>query len=84
MLDFFRELYVYLKGNIVALTFIVTTLFTLAEAIVRLTPTEKDDGAVERVGKVLRKIADFLKIPNVKKKPNTVITPEGQHSPKQD
>ena len=35
---------------------------------VRLTPTEKDDGAVERVGKYLKKLMNFLKIGNNIKK----------------
>lgn len=39
----------------------------LAEAITRLTPTEKDDGFVERMGAIIRKILDFLKVPNAKK-----------------
>lgn len=45
----------------------VMTLLTFLEVVVRLTPTKKDDGAMERVGKVVRKVFDFLKIPNVKK-----------------
>jgi hypothetical protein len=39
---------------------------TVAETITRLTPTTKDDGAVERVGKVIRKFFDMLGIPNRK------------------
>lgn len=39
-----------------------------AEIIVRLTPTKKDDGFVERIGSVIRKVMDFLKIPNPKSK----------------
>ena len=41
----------------------------LAEAITRFTPTEKDDGAVERIGAFIRKVLDFFKMPNVKKPP---------------
>lgn len=46
---------------------ILGMLVAAAEAIVRLTPTKKDDGAVERVGNILRRVMDFLKIPNIKK-----------------
>lgn len=42
-------------------------LVSVAEIVVRMTPTEKDDGAVERIGGVIKKGLDLLKIPNVKK-----------------
>ena len=35
-----------------------------AELITRFTPTKKDDAFVERVGAILKKIMDFLKVPN--------------------
>jgi hypothetical protein len=44
----------------------VLGLLTVAETITRLTPTQKDDTAVERVGKVIRKFFDMLGIPNRK------------------
>jgi len=53
--------------NYQALFLVVAGLVGVAEIIVRLTPTQKDDGAVERIGYYLRKIMDFLKIPNSKK-----------------
>ena len=39
-----------------------------AECIVRITPTKKDDGAVERVGKIIKRVFDTVKIPNNIKK----------------
>ncbi len=39
-------------------------LVAVGEVITRLTPTKKDDGFVERIGKVLKTIMEFLKIPN--------------------
>lgn len=51
-------------GEIFALIF---SMLGVAEVIVRLTPTKKDDGAVQRIGEVIKNIMDFLKIPNVKK-----------------
>jgi len=41
-------------------------LLTVAETVVRLTPTQKDDTAVERVGKVIRRFFDLLGLPNRK------------------
>lgn len=58
----------WLNANYLELGIIVATLLSAAEMIVRLTPTKADDGALERVGKVLRQVLDFLKIPNLKKK----------------
>lgn len=65
-MNFIMELYAYLMMHGPALVAIVLGLLTVAEMIVRLTPTQKDDGAVERLGKVIRKILDMLPIPNKK------------------
>ena len=46
---------------------VIVGLISVAEVVVRLTPTKKDDGAVERIGYIVRKIMDFLKLPNLKK-----------------
>ncbi len=42
----------------------VLGLYAFVELIVRVTPTKADDTVLERVGKVLKKLMDFLKIPN--------------------
>jgi hypothetical protein len=42
-------------------------LVMIAEIVVRFTPTEKDDGAVKRIGDRLDKVLDLLKVPNRKK-----------------
>jgi len=57
----------WLMENKEELALAVMTLLAFLEVVVRLTPTKKDDSAMERVGKVVRKVFDFLKIPNVKK-----------------
>ena len=44
----------------------VLGMLTVAETVVRLTPTQKDDTAVERIGKVIRKFFDMLGLPNNK------------------
>lgn len=54
----------WLLLNKEALAVVVLALITFAETVVRLTPTKSDDGAVERVGKIVKKIFDFCKIPN--------------------
>ena len=47
---------------------LILAVLIVAEAVVRLTPTKEDDAFVERVGKWVRRVLDFLRIPNVKKK----------------
>ena len=37
------------------------------ELFARLTPTKKDDGFLERVGALIRKLLDILHIPNIKR-----------------
>lgn len=44
----------------------ILSMLTAAELIVRLTPTKKDDTAVERVGTLIRKFFDMLGVPNAK------------------
>lgn len=63
------EIWAYLKMHGPAMIVIIGMLLTIAEAVVRLTPTEKDDGAVERIGKRLRQAFDVLVkvFPNLKK-----------------
>lgn len=63
------EVYAYLKLHGLTIAGILLTIISVAEAIVRLTPTKKDDGAVERIGGWIRKALDMLgKIfPNLKK-----------------
>ena len=39
----------------------------VAEVITRLTPTEKDDAFVQRLGAGIKKVLDAIKLPNVKK-----------------
>lgn len=75
------EIWAYLKTHWYMIVGAGTALMTLLQFIVRLTPTEKDDGFVERLGLFLSKAMDVLNIPNVKKQPGTVITPDGKHGP---
>ena len=61
------EVVTWLKDNYQNLFLVLGGLVGVAEVVVRLTPTEKDDSAVERIGGILRKVMDFLKVPNNKK-----------------
>jgi hypothetical protein len=61
-----KEIISYLSTHGPALAAIILMALALAEAIVRLTPTTKDDTAVERIGHFIRKLFDMLKIPNSK------------------
>lgn len=62
-----KSLIEFLIENKEEIALLLLTLISVAEMVVRLTPTVKDDGAVERVGAIIRKVLDFFKIPNVKK-----------------
>lgn len=53
--------------NIAQIGAIILAIVGVAEMIVRLTPTEKDDGFVQRVGSVIKFVLDALRIPNIKK-----------------
>lgn len=66
-MEFITHIGQWLVQNYVELFTIVGLVLGAAEAITRFTPTTKDDAFLERIGSVLRKIMDFLKIPNVKK-----------------
>ena len=61
------EILNFLKDNYQLILQVLGAIVVVAELVVRMTPTEKDDSAVERIGGILRKIMDFLKVPNVKK-----------------
>ena len=66
-MEFVQHLALWLSLNYLELVAIVLGVLSVAEMIVRLTPTTADDGAVERVGLFIRKAMDMLKIPNIKK-----------------
>ena len=68
-MKFVVEIYVYIKSNWYGIILIGGAMLALAEAIVRVTPTKKDDGAVERIGKWLRSAFDMIStvFPNLKK-----------------
>lgn len=58
--------YNWVQTNGAILVGAIMALLACAEFVVRLTPTQKDDGAVERVGKFIRNTFDILKVPNKK------------------
>lgn len=66
-MEFLKGLIEFFVSNKENIAVALLSIVGVAEVIVRLTPTEKDDGAVQRVGEVIKKILDFLKLPNVKK-----------------
>lgn len=61
------DLIALLKANGGNLAELLLALLVVAELVVRLTPTKSDDGAVERVGAIIRKCLDWLGLPNAKK-----------------
>lgn len=57
----------WVKENHVNVLISLAALVAFLEALVRLTPTKADDGAVSRIGKLIDFILDALKVPNVNK-----------------
>lgn len=68
-MKFITELVAYLTTHGPTIVVLILTLLAAAETAVRLTPTTKDDGAVERIGKKIRGFFDMLEkvFPNLKK-----------------
>jgi hypothetical protein len=60
-------LYSWVQLNGAVLISAIMAGLTFLEFIVRLTPTDKDDGAVERAGKFIRNAFDVLGVPNKSK-----------------
>jgi hypothetical protein len=58
-----------------AIAAIIMGLLSVAEIIVRLTPTEKDDGAVHRIGDFFEKVFNLLRVPNYTKEPKDKVEP---------
>ncbi len=81
-MEVIKDVYVYLSNNWYGILMAGSMLLATAEFIVRLTPTKKDDGFVQRIANVYNKIFEFFKIPNVKKKDGSLIIPSGLHEPK--
>lgn len=61
----------WLVENYDKMFLILAAVIGLAEAVTRLTKTEKDDGFVQRLGSGLKKVMDMLKIPNRLKPPKS-------------
>ena len=68
-MTFLTELIAYITTHGPTFVAFVLALLAVAELFVRLTPTKKDDGAVERIGKKIRAGVDMLDkvFPNLKK-----------------
>ena len=66
-MEFLLPIIEFVKANLAGLGAVVLSALALAEAVVRLTPTQTDDGFVQRVGAVITKVLDWLKVPNLKK-----------------
>ena len=62
------EVLTWIKDHYQDVISIIAGFMVVAGLIVRLTPTEKDDGVFATVDKYWNKLLDFLKVPNVKKK----------------
>ena len=61
-----KVLVLWLSVNGPVIAGAILGLLAVAETVTRLTPTKKDDTAVERIGSFIRKFFDILGVPNVK------------------
>ncbi len=61
-----QALLAWWQANGGAIAGILLGILPVAELIVRLTPTQKDDTAVQRVGYWVRWFFDKIKVPNLK------------------
>lgn len=59
-------IWAWIQANKVAVGGILTGIYGVAEVVVRLTPTTKDDTILERVGQYVGKLMDVIGIPNNK------------------
>lgn len=63
-----QELIWYVQGNWDMILITTSSFIAFAEVAVRLTPTKVDDGFVHRIGSLVDRLFDFLKVPNLKRK----------------
>lgn len=82
MMDTILNQYYWMRDNYAELLTSLMILMIGLQGIVRLTPTKKDDGAVERLGGYLTKLMELLKVPNVKREEGS-IKPAGVHEKKE-
>lgn len=75
-MGWFLAFWVWFQASYVEVVALVTAGIAFAEAVVRLTPTKTDDGAVERLGAAVKRILDFLRVPNLTKTPPPETKPE--------
>lgn len=67
IINFVLNLWGFLIDNWNLITATILAMVGAAELFVRLTPTKKDDTAVEKLGKWVRKFFDVVKVPNRKR-----------------
>jgi len=65
-MDFIGDIAVFVKDNWGQLVVVIGLAVGLAEAVVKLTPTKKDDGAVQRIGLIITYILRWIPS-NIKK-----------------
>lgn len=83
-MEFVTNAWAYLRDNWEGILIAGGTLLAAAETVTRLTPTEKDDGFVRRLGNLYGKLFDLLRVPNLKKKDGSYVIPAGTHKKKKD
>ena len=76
-MELIKEVFAWSAANYVGVLVNLALLIAALEGLARLTPTKKDDSALERAGNLLRKLMDILKIPNVKREDGKLMA--GNH-----
>lgn len=72
-MDLLKEIWAWSAANYSGILVSLSILIMGLEGIVRLTPTKKDDSALERIGKAVHWLMDLLKIPNVKREDGKIV-----------
>jgi hypothetical protein len=79
-MDSLLNQYYWMRDNWMDLIVAMSLLLMAAQAIVKLTPTKKDDSFLERLNGLFEKFLTF--VPNVKRVEGKIIS--GTHEPRKD
>jgi len=73
-MEILKEAFHWISENYANFLVCLSVIVTALESIARLFPTKNYHSGIERVGVILRKIMDFLKVPNVKREEGKIIS----------
>lgn len=77
MMDILKSLtFEQIQAAVILIIAALASVVTIAEIVVRLTPTTSDDGAVKRIGERIDKMLDLLGVPNKRKQDDPPVPSE--------